>query len=232
MNEMYYNEFQCNNVNYFSINCLTSLHTHADKYYAINPQIKSISKQNRIHQLNTDALLHEVLPSGIIVDSGSTTHVFKKAHYFINWDRNFDPSQYTVMLASGNVSDKILGRGTVEIKLLDCDNQCKVVRLLNALYMPSLNHEGLISTKQCLAQQGAQFWLDTGDSYMIIEGAKIPLRDDKPLHYVNMINERLHTSRRPLEVWHQILGHPHPKAVMLIEKVVEGMSITGDKKAK
>ena len=98
--------------------------------------------------------------------------------------------------------------------------------------MPSLNHEGLISTKQLQASQSAKFWLDTDDSYMIVEGSKIPLRNDKPLHYINLIHERLHISRKPLEVWHQILGHPHPKAVMLTEKVVKGMSITGNKKAQ
>ena len=230
-------ELRFNNVKYTTVNCLQVLHTKNNippPNFQNNKFTRGLKiKLNTIHNINTETLLHEVLPAGIIVDSGSTTHVFKKAHFFTNWDKNFDPNHCTIMLASGNVSNKILGRGTVEIRVLDSQNQSKIIRLLNVLYMPSLNHEGLISTKQLMAQQKAKFTLDDDEgSFMILEGYKIPLRDDKPLHYVNLVQERLHTSRRPLEIWHSILGHPHHKAVILTEKVVKGMSITGKKKAQ
>ena len=234
----YENSF--NNIKYTTINCLQVLHTK-NNISPPNFQNKQYNKFTRglklkintIHKINTETLLHEVLPAGIIIDSGSTTHVFKRAHFFTNWDKNFDPNHCTIMLASGNVSNKILGRGTVEIRVIDSNNQAKLIRLLNVLYMPSLNHEGLISTKQLMAQQKAKFMLDDDEgSFMILEGYRIPLRDDKPLHYINLVQERLHTSRRPLEIWHAILGHPHHKAVVLTEKVVRGMSITGKKKAQ
>ena len=53
------------------------------------------------------------------------------------------------------MSDKILDKGTVEVKLLDQNKQSKVIRLIHTLYMPSLNPEIIISTKQCITQQGA-----------------------------------------------------------------------------
>ena len=90
------------------------------------------------------------------------------------------------------MSDKILGKGTVEVKLLNQNKQSRVIRLIHTLYMPSLNLERLISTKQY-----------------------------KPLQHVNMSHSRLHTAGKPLSVKHQIyqiLGHPDNKAVLLIEK--------------
>ena len=59
------------------------------------------------------------------------------------------------------VSDKILGKGTVEVGILFQNNQSRVIRLINALYMLSINREGIISTKQCIAKQEAKVWLDT-----------------------------------------------------------------------
>ena len=61
------------------------------------------------------------------------------------------------------VSDKILGKGTVEVGILFQNNQSRVIRLISALYMPSVNSEGIISTKQCIAKQEAKVWLDTKD---------------------------------------------------------------------
>ena len=96
--------------------------------------------------------------------------------------------------------------------------------------MPSLNHEGIISSKQCILQQDAEFKLKGKGSYMLIEGNLIPLKDDAELHYVNAVNVRLHTANKSLDTWHSILGHADPKSVALTERVVTGMHITGKKK--
>ena len=99
--------------------------------------------------------------------------------------------------------------------------------------MPSLNRERIISTKQRITQQGAYVWLDTKDSFKIIESNHITLRDEKPLQHVNMSHSRLHTAGKPLSVWHQIyqiLSHPDNKAVLLIGKIVTGMAIRSNKK--
>ena len=60
--------------------------------------------------------------------------------------------------------------------------------------MPSLNHEGIISSGQCIDQQGAEFKLKGLGSYMLIEGQYIPLKGHEKLHYVNSVNVRLHTA--------------------------------------
>ena len=93
-----------------------------------------------------------MLPEGIIVDSGSTVHVFKRPSYFINWDRNFDPSKYTVILASGNISDQILGRGTVEIRLLNENKHSKVIRLILPAnhWQYGIKSLGILTPKQSL----------------------------------------------------------------------------------
>ena len=101
---------------------------------------------------------------------------------------------------------------------------------MNALFMPSLNHEGIISSKQCIRQQGAEFKLKGKGSYMLLEGQLIPLKDDEELHYVNSVDVRLHTTNNTMDQWHSILGHPDPKAVARTEGVVTGMHITGNKK--
>ena len=165
------------------------------------------------------------------MDSGSTTHVFKRPSYFINWDRNFNISNCIIKLASGKVTNLVKGRGTVELRLLNNHNQSTVIRLINALYMPSLNHEGIISSKQCIRQQKAEFSLKDVGSYMFIEGQLIPLKDSEKLHYVNSVNVRLHTSNKSMDAWHSLLGHADKKAVALTEGVVHGMHITGKKKS-
>ena len=67
--------------------------------------------------ISSAALSNTVLPEGVIVDSCSTTHVFKRPGYFVNWDRNFKASKCVVKLAYGNVTDLIKGRGAVDAEV-------------------------------------------------------------------------------------------------------------------
>ena len=51
--------------------------------------------------------------------------------YLVNWDSKFDPSQYIYVLLALAMPGKILGKGAVEVKLLDQNNQSRVIRLIN-----------------------------------------------------------------------------------------------------
>ena len=79
-------ELRFNNVKYTTVNCLQVLHTKNNippPNFQNNKFTRGLKiKLNTIHKINTETLLHEVLPAGIIVDSGSTTHVFKKGSLF------------------------------------------------------------------------------------------------------------------------------------------------------
>ena len=106
------------------------------------------SKKIQIFEISSTALSDTKFPEGVIVDSGSSTHVFKRPSYFVNWDHNFNIANCIIKLAAGKATNVVRGRGTVELRLLNNHNQTTIIRLLNALYIPSLNHEGIISTKQ------------------------------------------------------------------------------------
>ena len=84
------NEVRYINSEYKSIESICALQNQnpTTSNYDIRPPNK-LNRNNRyklekVYYLNSNALLHEVLPQGIIVDSGSTVHVFKRASYFVN----------------------------------------------------------------------------------------------------------------------------------------------------
>ena len=53
----------------------------------------------------------------------------------------------------------VKGSRSVELRLIYSHNQSTVIRLINKIFMPLLNQVCIISSKQCIILQGAEFKL-------------------------------------------------------------------------
>ena len=100
--------------------------------------------------------------NGILVDSGATVHIFKRPEAFISWDKTFDPRRAKIILADGRVSTAIKARGKVRLQVLDSDQKIQHIILHDALLMPDLNHEGILSVKSGM-KQGDIFFFQQGN---------------------------------------------------------------------
>ena len=113
--------------------------------------------------------------NNVLIDSGAANHVFKTKTLFTQWDNNFDPRSVTLVMADGTICNNIRGKGTVKVHLTDSATTQHEIILKNVFYMPSLNHEGIVSVRQA-NEEGIRFNFDEKISHMIIGKIKIPLQ--------------------------------------------------------
>ena len=66
---------------------------------------------------------------GILIDSGSSVHLFRDESAFTSWDNNFDPNSVKIILADGTICSDIKGKGTVEIEVTDDTGNPHVIKL-------------------------------------------------------------------------------------------------------
>ena len=98
----------------------------------------------------------------ILIDSGAAAHVFKHEDQFISWDKDFDPTSITFIMADGTKCSNVKGRGTVSLYLSTATKGDKQQAILyNVYFMPSLNHSGIISI-QCGMMQDMAFHFKKG----------------------------------------------------------------------
>ena len=162
--------------------------------------------------------------SGILVDSGSSVHLFKNESVFTSWDNNFNPNSVKIVLADGTTSSDIKGKGTVEINVTDATGKNHSIKLNNVLFMPSLEHTGIISVERCM-DANIEVHFIKGDCYLMNNGTKIPLVKRDKLYYVSAIKTLPLVQRSALD-WHNIMGHLNFRDIYRMPQMVDGMSIT------
>ena len=164
----------------------------------------------------------------VLIDSGAANHVFKTKTSFYEWDNNFDPSSVTLIMADGTICSNIRGKGTVKVHLTDSAATQHEIILKNVFYMPSLNHEGIVSVRQA-NEDGIRFNFDEEISQMIIGKIKVPLQVKDRLYFINSLKSNHSVARTAVE-WHNILGHPNFEDLHKMPKVTRGMVITHSNK--
>ena len=162
---------------------------------------------------------------GIIIDSGSTVHIFKRPESFVSWDHSFNPHNVKIMLADGRPTTAVKGKGKVKIEVMDHNNEPQFIELFNVLYMPDLHHDGIISVKKGM-KYGNKFFFSSENSFMIVNNIKVPLSEKHDLFFCANLTHSVQPVKRSLVDWHRILGHLDFRAVSRTQEVVSGMKIT------
>ena len=95
----------------------------------------------------------------LLVDCGATTHIINDRNAFESFDGDFDASKHAVQLADGSRTSGIVsGRGTANIGLTDAEGKSRVIKLENALYIPSFPQN--ILSVQASVRRGASYTFD------------------------------------------------------------------------
>ena len=187
-------------------------------------KIHDTSKHTLRYYKVSSATLNGKTSNGILIDSGSSVHLFRDETAFTSWDTDFDPDSIEIILADGRICNDIRGRGRVTIEVNDATGNPHTIMLNDALYMPTCDHAGIISVKRGIAS-GDEFHFLPNNCYMVNGGIKIPLLEKKKLYYVNAIRTESVVRRSALE-WHDIMGHLNFKSIYEMPKMVSGMEIT------
>ena len=166
--------------------------------------------------------------NNVLIDSGAASHVFKTKTVFTQWDNNFDPRSVALVMADGTICSNIRGKGTVKIHLTDSSATQHQIILKNVFYMPSLNHQGIVSVRQANLE-GIRFGFNEKVSHMIIGKVKIPLQVKDRLYFINSLKNIQSAARTAVE-WHNILGHPNFEDLYKMPKGTRGMVITHSNK--
>ena len=162
---------------------------------------------------------------GILIDSGSTVHIFSREDMFTTWDATFTPGDVKIVLADGRICQDIKGRGSVIIKTTGADGRPHSICLQEALYMPSCDHTGILSVRKAMSS-GATFHFIQDGSYMISpDKVKVPLILRGKLLHLNACRDVPPTEKSALQ-WHNIMAHLNFPALYKMPMYVKGMKIT------
>ena len=163
------------------------------------------------------------LKSGVLLDSGSTVHIFSSTKMFSTLEP-VSPGDVRVVLANGTVSNDIQGRGTVLVNTIDSRGRPFSLTLNNALYMPNLNYIGIVSVK-LLLDQGMQVLFKNPHPYIRYNNTKVPMQIRNNLYHLNAV-KNVTKLRKTAMQWHQIMGHMSFEAILKLPGVTRGMEIS------
>ena len=174
---------------------------------------------------------HEISNDLFLVDTGATTHIVNCDSNFISFDKNFDPETHFIELADGSKTNNVaLKRGTVEIFLRNTSGNVVLGTLDDVLYVPSYPHN--IFSVQAATVKGACINFFPESAQLVTgNGTKFEIEKFGKLFYLR--NNSLSTSSlctvRSLNVesWHRLLGHCNRSDILKMEKIVQGMHISG-----
>ena len=169
---------------------------------------------------------HDKSSSKLMVDSGATSHIINDKSKFVNFDKNFNPSDHTIELADGSRASVALGKGNAKVKLYNVNGKERDIILNNALYIPTYEHN--IFSVHAAVQDGAAIsFSDDVKQYVSASGDLFNIEQKGRLYYLNSISSSKNNASS-LREWHKILGHCNYNDVRRLENVVEGMVIKDD----
>ena len=90
-------------------------------------------------------------------------HIFNNPSLFTEWDNNFIIGSITIVLADGTKCSDIQGRGKASVSVTSDDGITVTIVLKDALYMPTLQHSGIISVTHAI-KEGKVFHFETKSS--------------------------------------------------------------------
>jgi len=167
-----------------------------------------------------------------LVDCGATTHIVNDDSKFLHIDSSFRPENHYIELGDGSRGNNVaLKRGNVEICLKDSSGKIVKSVLEDALYVPSYP-QNIFSVQAATAKGTCVNFFPNSANLVTKDGTKFEIEKRGKLYYLYNVSSSTicaaHSSRScTAEDWHKILGHCNKDDVLRLEKVVDGMVVTG-----
>ena len=166
--------------------------------------------------------------NSFLVDTGATAHILNDKSLFSSFESSFEPEKHSIVFADGSrVNGLAHGKGKAKMQLRDSTGHVRDTVLENALYVPSFQQN--IFSVQSATKHGSSVEFKGEKGLLKCKGGTVfEIVKKDQLYFLNSVNVSKCVSR-PLQQWHEIMGHCNIKDVMQLEKVTEGMKITDDK---
>ena len=163
--------------------------------------------------------------NSLLVDTGATTHILNDENLFSSFDSSFEPDKHFIVLADGSyVNGLAQGKGRARVQVVDSSGHINDAVLENALFVPSFRQS--IFSVQSATQRGSTVEFRKNDGLLKCkDGTTFNIVKKGQLYFLNSV----HMSKcatRPLQQWHEIMGHCNVKDVLQLERASEGMKIS------
>ena len=171
------------------------------------------------------------LSSGLMVDTGATSHIVTDMKKFRNFDESFEPRKHVLELANGvRASGIALKRGAAKVWLRDNKGRDVETTLEGALYVPSFPQD--IFSVNAATSKGATVIFKKGQNKLIHQsGTTFNIKVHDRLFYLSTVDEIANVDEYhgcfDIKTWHEILGHCNYEDVLKLQNVAEGMEIKG-----
>ena len=121
--------------------------------------------------------------NGLLVDSGSTSHIVNTDEGFVDEDKDFKPQNHMIELADGTITKSdAQKKGTVKMNLRDESGEVRTTYLHDALYCPNYPHN-LFSVRAATAK-GAELHFTTDHDELLWNDVKYPIQREGKLYFV------------------------------------------------
>ena len=108
------------------------------------------------------------------------------------------------------------------------NGRSKEMIMKDALYIPSYKFD--ILSVQAATRKGVRVNFEPDHADLVTsDGSVFSVERQGSLYFFKNVGNTLLNSAHTAEEWHKTLGHCNIKNVMKVEKVVEGMHISGDR---
>jgi len=155
---------------------------------------------------------------------------------FKKFDDTFKPDKHFIELANGARANKVaLKRGDVDITIVDSSGTPLKATLRNALFITSYPQD-IFSVRAATERAASVAFQPDSAELMYMDGTKFVIEKHGRLSYLNTHDNITDSDSvnyaRPMNEWHQILGHCNYDDIKKLEHVVDGMKVSHKSSSK
>ena len=164
-----------------------------------------------------------------LIDCGATCHILSDKNIFINFDKDFNSNEHVIELADKTRQQGVvIGRGDAMIEIKDTEGNLCNVLLVNALCVPSYRQN--ILSVNSMSEKGMKVIFSEKENKIVAPDGKIfQMYKYGKLYYLNSCFSSVESDKvsvcRPLQEWHNVMGHCNVSDILSLEKVCHGMKI-------
>lgn len=186
-------------------------------------------KVNKVEEPKCDFLfvVNSQSNNGWVIDSGATSHVTNNKQLF----NTFDSSAKGIVKVANNTIEKVNGKGTCNVNLVNENGQISTAKLADVLYAPNIQGN-LISVKK-LMNNGFKIIFDKGLCEIQRNDKQMALADEinglftlRQLSVVNACSDK-EEKKYCLHEWHRLFGHRDVAAIKRMHKneMIHGLNL-------
>ena len=172
--------------------------------------------------------------SGLLVDTGATSHIVRDKDKFIKFNDDFRPEEHVIELADGSKSNAAKDRGTACVSIKDESGRLFSAKLQNTLYIP--DYPSYIFSVNAAIQNGSSISLTPDSAVMTTpDGNKFNIIKHEKLYYLPTSSTSVIdcgtdtlsvTKEHTMKELHHIMGHCNLDDLVKLEGVVDGLKIS------